>query len=401
MRKKGWAIIIIGSILMVIAILYLSKTISVTDTLVNESIKLTYTNRPSIEASLDSKDLTPTSQETPVVEILPERQRLIGVKTTTVAMRPLRKVIRTVGRVEYDERKLFTVNTKFEGWIEKLYVDYKGRYVRKRKPLADIYSPDLLLTQKEYINAIKWLKESEEVREGDIGSLILKDARAIVEAVEQRLRLWDLTDEQIGKIKETGRPLRIVTIFSPVTGYVIEKPALQGMRVMPKEKLFDIADLSTVWVVADIYEHEVPLIKAWQKARISLSYIPNKEFLSKIEYIYPTLETETKTLRIRFTIPNPDGLLKPQMFTNVEINVNLGNRLAIPEDAIIDSGTRHIVYVDKGQGYFEPREVILGLKGDGLREVIKGLKLGEKVASSATFLIDAEAKLKGVRPLEK
>lgn len=401
MRKKGWAIIIIGSILMVIAILYLSKTISVTDTLVNESIKLTYTNRPSIEASLDSKDLTPTSQETPVVEILPERQRLIGVKTTTVAMRPLRKVIRTVGRVEYDERKLFTVNTKFEGWIEKLYVDYKGRYVRKRKPLADIYSPDLLLTQKEYINAIKWLKESEEVREGDIGSLILKDARAIVEAVEQRLRLWDLTDEQIGKIKETGRPLRIVTIFSPVTGYVIEKPALQGMRVMPKEKLFDIADLSTVWVVADIYEHEVPLIKAWQKARISLSYIPNKEFLSNIEYIYPTLETETKTLRIRFTIPNPDGLLKPQMFTNVEINVNLGNRLAIPEDAIIDSGTRHIVYVDKGQGYFEPREVILGLKGDGLREVIKGLKLGEKVASSATFLIDAEAKLKGVRPLEK
>lgn len=342
-----------------------------------------------------------TSEEPPTVEIPPDKQQMIGVKTVEVSVKPLQKIIRTVGRIEYDERRLYTINTKFEGWIEKLYVDYTGRYVKKGEPLADIYSPELFATQQEFINLLEWSKQNTEDKrqKTEIGTMLSRDAESIIEAARQRLRLWDITDEQIKKIEETRKPIRTLTVYSPINGYVVQKTALQGMRIMPGEKLFDVADLSTVWVVADIYEYELPLLKTGQKANISLSYFPGKEFSSVIDYIYPSIAGETRTAKIRFTIPNPAGQLKPQMFTNVEIKINIGNKLAIPEDAIIDTGTRQIVYVDRGEGYFEPKEVMLGLRAEGLREVIKGLKAGEKVASSATFLIDSEAKLKNIAPL--
>lgn len=338
-------------------------------------------------------------EEPPTIEIPPDKQQLIGVKTIEVSLKPLQKIIRTVGRIEYDERRLATVNTKFEGWIEKLYVDYTGRYVKKGEPLAEIYSPELFATQQEYLNVVKWTKQSKEIKSERVGNLFSKDAEAIIEAAKQRLRLWDITDAQIKKIEETGKPIKTLTIYSPANGYIVQKTALQGMRIMPGEKLFDVADLSTVWVVSDIYEYELPLIKTGQRANISLSYFPGKEFSSAIDYIYPTLAGETRTAKARFTISNPGGQLKPQMFTNVEIKIDIGRRLAIPEDAVIDTGTRQIVYVDKGEGYFEPREVILGIRAEGLREVTMGLKAGEKVASSATFLIDSEAKLKNVAPI--
>jgi len=336
------------------------------------------------------------TEEVLTVEIPLERQQLIGVKTTEVAVRPLQKIVRTVGRIEYDERGLATVNTKFEGWIEKLYVDYTGRYVEKGEPLADIYSPELFATQQEFINLLRWAGQKNKDIKDDLGVMLLRDAEAIIEAAKQRLRLWDITDAQIKRIGETGKPIRTLTIYSPVNGYVVQKMALQGMRVMPGEKLFDIADLSAVWVIADIYEYELPLIKAGETARISLSYFPGKEFSSMIDYVYPTLAGETRTAKVRFSIPNPGGQLKPQMYSNVEVKINMGKRLAIPEDAVIDTGTRQIVYVDRGEGYFEPREVTLGLRADGMVEVIKGLKAKERVASAANFLIDSEAKLKGI-----
>ena len=230
--------------------------------------------------------------------------------------------------------------------------------------------------------------------------LLARDAEAVLEAARQRLRLWDISEKQIGKIEESGKTIRTLTIYSPVNGYVVQKMALQGMKVMPGEKLFDVADLSQVWIIADIYEYELPLIKIGQTAKINLSYFPGKEFTAKIDYVYPTLSADTRTAKIRFTIPNPGAQLKPQMFSDVEVKVDLGKRLAIPDDAVIDTGVRQVVYVDKGDGYFEPREVKLGLRAEGFREVLAGLKAGEKVASSATFLIDSEAQLKGVVPLE-
>ncbi len=341
------------------------------------------------------------SEEAPTVEIPTEKQQLIGVKTTEVAVRPLEKTIRTVGRVEYDEKRLATINTKLEGWIEKLYVDYTGRYVKKGEPLAEIYSPELVATQQEFINVLRWASKPGSTNVGsDTANMLSNDVRVMVEAAKQRLRLWDISDEQIKKIEESQKPFRTLTLYSPVNGYVVQKMALKGMKVMPGEKLFDIADLSTIWIISDIYEYELPLIKVGDTARLRLSYFPGKEFSSRIDYVYPLLSGETRTAKVRFTIPNPSGQLKPQMFTNVEVKIFQGKRLAIPDDAVIDTGTRQVVYVDKGEGNFEPREVMLGIRAEGFREVLQGLKAGEKVASSATFLIDSEAQLKGVKPLE-
>ncbi|OIO30067.1 MAG: hypothetical protein AUJ60_03500 [Nitrospirae bacterium CG1_02_44_142] len=328
-----------------------------------------------------------------------EKQQLLGVKTVAASVKPLQKIIRTVGRIEYDERRLATVNTKIEGWIERLYVNYTGKYVKKGEPLAEIYSPELVATQQEFLNLLKWKQSAISNQQSAIEVMLSKDAEAIIEAAKQRLRLWDINDAQIKKIEEAGKPIRTLTIYSPASGYVVQKTALQGIRVMPGERLFDVADLSRVWIVSDIYEYDVSLIKIGQTAKISLSYFPGREFSSRIDYIYPSLAGESRTAKIRFTIANPGGQLKPQMFTNVEVKINLGNKLSVPESAVIDTGIRQIVYVDKGEGYFEPREVMIGLKAEGMVEVLKGIKAGEKVASSGNFLIDSEAQLKGIKPL--
>jgi Cu(I)/Ag(I) efflux system membrane fusion protein len=355
---------------------------------------------PSSEAKADPAQAA-QPEEPPTVEIPTDRQQMIGVRTVKAAMRPMHRVIRTVGRIEYDEKKLATANTKIEGWIEKLHVDYVGRHVQKGEPLAEIFSPELVATQQEFLNTLRWANQGKGLTDERTAALLIKDAQTLLEAAKERLRLWDISDEQIRKIETTGKPIRTLTVYSPAGGYVLQKMAVQGMRVMPGEKLFDIVDLSSVWIVADIYEYELPLIKVGQQARIGLSYFPGKEFTSPVDYIYPSLASDTRTAKVRFTIPNPDGALKPQMFTNVEIKINLGNRLAVPSEAIIDTGVRQIAYIDKGDGYFEPREVTTGLKVDELVEVTGGIKAGEKVASSANFLIDSEAQLKGVTPLKR
>ncbi len=354
----------------------------------------------SPQTDTDNEAEDEEDQAAPTVEIPPEQQQRLGVKTVEAQIKPLQKVVRTVGRIAYDERRLATVNLKFEGWIEKLFIDYTGKYVKKGTPLAEIYSPELVATQLEYLNVLKWSKQGSSTKDDDIGRMLSGDAGVLVEAAKQRLKLWDISDEQIRRIGESGQPMRTLTLYSPVGGYVVQKMALQGMRVMPGEKLFDIADLSSVWVLSDIYEYELSLIRTGQTAEISLSYFPGKVFSSRIDYIYPTLAGNTRTATVRFTIPNQGGLLKPEMFTNVELKIDLGKKLSIPDDSVIDTGERQIVYVDQGDGYFEPREVLLGLRADGWREVIKGLKAGDRVASAATFLIDSEAQLKNIAPLK-
>lgn len=349
-----------------------------------------------------STSVAQQTEEPPTVEIPVEKQQLMGVRTMVVKPKQVQKSLRTVGRIVYDEKKIFTINTKYEGWIEKLYADYTGRYVKKGEAIAEIYSPELFATQMEFINLLKWATPKTDNRkpmadsEDVISEMLSKDAGAIIEAAKQRLRLLDITEEQIEKIAETGRPIKTLTIYSPASGYVVQKPVVQGMRVMPGEKILDIVDLSMVWIIADIYEYELPLVDVNQEADITLSYIPNKVFRAKVEFVYPSLSEETRTAKIRFSIPNKDGLLKPQMFTEVTIKRNLGRRLIIPEEAVIDTGKRRIVYVDKGEGYFEPREILPGLRVDGSVEVLRGLKAGERIAVSGNFLIDSEARLKGI-----
>ena len=229
--------------------------------------------------------------------------------------------------------------------------------------------------------------------------MVFRDAAALVAAARERLKLWDISEEQIRRIEETGEPVRTFTIYSPVGGQVVQKNAVQGMRVGPGEKLFDVADLTSLWVIADIYETDLSLIHPGVEAVIVFSNYPGQEYRSRADFIYPSLAGDTRTAKVRFTIPNPGEKLKPQMFTDVEIRIDLGKKLSIPDNAVIETGLRQIVYVDRGEGNFEPREVVLGGRTEEYREVIRGLKSGDRVAASAAFLVDSEAQLRGVKPL--
>ncbi len=324
------------------------------------------------------------------VQISPERQQLIGVKIGMVEMKPLEKVIRTVGRVDYDEKRLATISPKIGGWIEDLYVDFTGKFVQQGEPLLTIYSPELVSTQEEYLLALRAKKDLVKSPFSEVAG----SGNSLAESARRRLKLWDITDDQIKALEDSGQPRKTLTLYSPFSGIVLEKVAYRGMSVMPGIALYKLADLSVVWLYADIYEYELPFIRLGEEASIQLTYLPGDTFRGKAIYIYPSLNPETRTAKVRFEFPNPHGKLKPEMYANVEIKVQLGRKLAVPEGAIIDTGIRQLAIVDKGSGYFEPREVKVGVKVDNYYEVIKGLKAGEKVVTSANFLIDSESKLK-------
>ena len=324
------------------------------------------------------------------VQISPERQQLIGVKIGTVEIKPLEKVIRTVGRVDYDEKRLTTISPKIGGWIEDLFVDFTGRFVQQGEPLLTLYSPELVSTQEEYLLALRAKKELVKSPFPEVAG----SGSSLAESARRRLKLWDINDDQIKALEESGQPRKTLTLYSPFSGIVLEKVAYKGMNVMPGMALFKLADLSIVWLYADIYEYELPFIRLGQQAAIQLSYLPGELFTGKAIYIYPSLNPETRTAKVRFEIPNPHGKLKPEMYANVEIKVQLGRKLTVPEGAIIDTGIRQLAIIDKGSGYFEPREVKVGAKVDNYYEVIRGLKAGERVVTSANFLIDSESKLK-------
>jgi Cu(I)/Ag(I) efflux system membrane fusion protein len=324
------------------------------------------------------------------VQISPERQQLIGVRFGTVEKRTLQKVIRTVGRIDYDEKRIGIVSPKFSGWVEELYVDFTGRFVRRGEPLLTIFSPELVSTQEEYLLALQaeqdWSKSPfAEVAKG--GNLLAESAR-------RRLKLWDISEAQIRALEESREPTKTLTLYSAFSGYVLEKMVNKGQFVDTGMALYKIADLSVVWLIADIYEYELPAIRLGQQAAIQMAYYPGETFTGKAIYIYPYLDPQTRTAKVRYEFANPHGRLKPEMFTNVEITVGLGDKLAVPEGAVIDTGVRRVVIVDRGSGYFEPREVRLGVKAGEVFEVLDGLKAGERVVTSANFLIDSESKLK-------
>lgn len=344
--------------------------------------------------------------EEPTIEIPAEQQQRIGIRTAAAEMKPLHRTLRTIGRIENDERGLATINTKIEGWIERLYVNATGQFVKKGEPVAEIYSPELYSTQQEYLNVLAWSGKggshhAERQKyygstNRDIAGLLNIDARSMLAAARQRLKLWDITDDQIRELEKRRTPTRTITLHSPASGFVIAKPVIQGMRVMAGEKLLDIADLSTVWVVADIYEQDLPVVRVGQPATIGFTAFPGETIETTIDFLYPELAGETRTMKARLVVANPEGRLRPQMYSDVLINIALGERLVVPEAAVLNTGTRQMVYIDQGDGIFAPREVTTGVKGEGLVEITEGLEQGERVASEANFLIDSEARLKGV-----
>ncbi len=323
------------------------------------------------------------------VQISPERQQLIGVKIGKVEMKSLERVIRTVGRVDYDEKRIVTVSPKIGGWIEDLYVDFTGRFVRQGEPLLTLYSPELVSTQEEYLISLRAKRELGKSPFPEVAG----SGESLAESARRRLKLWDITDEQIKALEETGKSKKTLTLYSPFSGFVLEKNAYKGMNVMPGMALFKLADLSVVWLYADIYEYEIPFVRVGQQASIQIASLPGEAFTGKAIYIYPSLNPETRTAKVRFELGNSHGKLKPEMYANLEIKVRLGQKLTVPVGAIIDTGARQLAIVAKGSGYFEPREV-KATKVDDYYEVIKGLKAGEQIVTSANFLVDSESNLK-------
>ena len=344
---------------------------------------------PAKKGSTDTPS-GPTAEPPSIITIPQERLQTVGVKYEPVARRSLEKLIRTVGRVAVDERRLAKVTIKFHGWIERLFVSAVGDRVRKGQELFTIYSPDLVATQEEYLLALQGRKQLGESEFPEVA----RSSQELLEATRHRLHLWDISEEHIRDLERTKQVTKTLPIHSPITGTVIQKEVLQGTHVEPGEELYTIADLSRLWVLADIYEYELPFVKVGQQASVSLSYDPGTVLTGRVGFIYPTLDPKTRTAKVRFELDNAGEKLKPDMYANVELKVDLGTRLSIPQEAIIESGQKQVIFLHHGGGKLEPRLIKTGVKTGEWSEVLEGLKEGDHVVTSANFLIDSESRLK-------
>jgi multidrug efflux pump subunit AcrA (membrane-fusion protein) len=324
------------------------------------------------------------------ITLPPERRQAIGVAVGNAEQRDLVQTIRAVGRVSFDERLLHRVHAKFEGYVEKLYVDYTGKPVRRGQPLLSIYSPELVATQQEFLLASRARNQLQGSPNPDVS----RGGVDLYESARQRLLLWDISPAEIARLERTGEPKKALTLHSPVNGIVLVKNVVAGGRVMPAESLFEIADVSRVWVLADVYESEAASIRAGQTARMLLTYLPGRSWIGKVAFIAPTVNPETRTVQVRIEFSNPDGTLKPEMFAEVLLERPLGRVVTVPEGAVLSTGTRSLVFVAKGEDRFEPREVETGAKVDRFWEIRRGLEPGERVVTQANFLIDSESRLK-------
>lgn len=327
-------------------------------------------------------------EEAPTITISEEKRQLIGVRTAEAGFRTLDKRIRTVGKVEVDETRLAFVNTKIAGWVKKLFVNFTGDQVVKGQPLISIYSPDLVTAQEEYLLALR----SQTTVSGGIAE-VQESQQSLVDSAKRRLLLWDITEGQIADLEKAGKTQTEMTINAPLNGIVLEKMVLDGAYIMPGMNLYKIADLSTVWIIADVYEYEVPLVKVGQQAQVTQPYSLGEVLHATVSFINPVLDPMTRTVKVRIAVRNPGLILKPDMFVNVEIKPASRARLVIPRSAVLDSGTRKIVYVEQEPGVFEMRTVTLGVRGETEVEVLKGIRKGERVVTSGNFLIDSESQL--------
>jgi Cu(I)/Ag(I) efflux system membrane fusion protein/cobalt-zinc-cadmium efflux system membrane fusion protein len=315
----------------------------------------------------------------------------MGVRTALVTRRDLSRKVRAVGRVAYDERLVNHVHTKIQGWVEKLQVEYVGEMVERGQPMLEIYSPELVSTQEELLQAARYRDTTSRSSFEDV----LESGEALFRASKRRLELWDIPERDIERLLETNEVRKNLTLYAPSPGVVVDLMVREGMEVDANMRLFTIADLSHVWIYADVYEYELPWVAEGQSGVAELSYLPGQTFEGKVTYVYPFLDPKTRTARVRLEFPNPGIALKPEMFANVTIETEAHeNALAVPEQGIIRSGQRSLAIVSTGDGRFAPREVKLGIdSGDGWIEVKEGLTEGERVVTSGQFLIDSESRL--------
>ena len=346
-----------------------------------------------MEGTMPMKDMEPmpgmSGAPSGAVVVPAVMRQLIGVRSATVAYASLGQEIRAVGTVGYDERGLTQVTVKTSGWVREVFVDSIGRPVRKGDPLFTLYSPDLLATQDEYLLAVK--------TQGQLAASPLAEvktnAASLVASTRERLRLWDVTDAQIVALERRGKAEPVLTVYAPSSGIVLKREALPGKYVEPGTILYEVADLSTVWISADIYESELATVTLNQAASVMFAAYPGTSFRGNVSYIYPSLNAETRTVRVRVELPNPGLKLKPGMYGNVTLHTDVVHTLVVPKEAVLETGLRQLVFMDRGQGRYEPTSVKLGRRSQDDVEVLEGLTAGDRIVTSANFLLDAESKL--------
>jgi len=333
----------------------------------------------------------PPSAETPLspVQLSPERLQSIGVKFGTVERKDVTDTIRTTGTIAIDERRVSYVQTRISGHIEKVFADATYQYVKKGQPLFTIHSPELVTAEREYLLA---KQNAENLSQSTVPG-VASGVTSLLESSRERLAQWDIPQQEIARLETTGQVGETLEINSPVSGYITERNALPNLMVQPDTRLYTVADLSTIWVLAQVFQNDLGRVKVGAPAYLTVDSYPGREFRGRVDFIYPDVDMTTRTARARLVFSNPYLTLSPGMFVNVRLEVNLGKQLAIPVSGVLQSGSRQIVFVDRGSGYLEPREVQLGPQANDEYIVLRGLKAGERIVTSANFLIDSESQL--------
>ncbi|MEW5807089.1 MAG: efflux RND transporter periplasmic adaptor subunit [Acidobacteriota bacterium] len=324
------------------------------------------------------------------VSIAPAARQRMGLTLGFIEKRELSRDIRTSARIVADETRLFRVTTKVEGWVDTLFINVTGQEVRKGEPLLAIYSPELVSAQQEYLLAIQTVKELARSSNDNV----LRSADMLLEAALRRLQLWDISDDQIKRLEQTGQVEKNLTLYAPASGWVIEKNILAGQKIMPGDSLLVIADLTHVWGDADIYQSDLPYVKVGMPVEVTIPFWESKTFKGTVTFITPTLDAQTRTVKARLDIENPELLLKPEMYANARLFYSLGEMLAIPEAAIMRTGEQIYAFKEAGDGRLIPIQIKIGPRADGFFQLLSGLNKGDRVATSANFLVDSESQLK-------
>jgi Cu(I)/Ag(I) efflux system membrane fusion protein len=333
----------------------------------------------------------PALQAPGTVQISTDKMQLLGVRTEPAQVRDLRRVVQAVGTVQPNERQLYKIVPRFEGWIEKLYVNTTGQAIGRGQALMEVHSPELVTAQEEYLIALRGMKD---VAAGGPEAQALM--QRLADSALLRLRHWEISDEELRALQREGKPRQRLALRSPVNGVVLQKPSVQGMRFMPGDVLFEVADLSSVWMLAEVFEQDLRFVRVGQDVNVRVASYPDMALKGKVVFVYPTIDPATRTARVRVELANKGGLLKPAMYGNVEFAAAhpRGKVLSVPDSAVLDSGKRQAVLVRRGEGVFEPRTVKLGMRAEGYTEISEGLRAGDEVVVRANFLIDAESNLK-------
>jgi RND family efflux transporter MFP subunit len=338
-------------------------------------------------------DLVPVYEQPSagLVMIPAEKQQWIGLKTGVAELRSAVENIRLTGRVAVDETRVIRVQTRFEGWIDKVHVDFTGRLVKKGEPMLTLYSPELVASQQEYLLA----RRARETLQHSMVAGVREHNGALADAARTRLQHhWGLDEATLDKLEKTGQPQRTTTLYAPASGFVLTRNAFSSQMVKPDMELYTLADLSHVWIYADVPESDAASVRLGQAALIEPAYAPGRKFRARVTNILPQVEAQTRTLKVRLEADNPDMALRPDLFLNIDFPIAREARLSVPEDAVIDTGTSQVVYIDLGEGKFEPRRIEAGERYEGFVEVLAGLKPGERIVTSGAFLVDSESRMR-------